>query len=339
MSGSRSNRRAVASIPAEPDVVLRFRTSERQLHWSIAIPFMVCYATALILWFVYNPDPQRPYREIFLWVHRISGFCLLLFPMVTLLRNRRDYRIHLSNIRQAWIWTGSDIKWLGLMGLAAVSKRFQLPEQGKFNAAEKINFMMVMTTYPLYIVTGILLWLPGIAFYSWLIHVAMAALATPLLFGHVFMATVNPDTRVGLEGMVSGFVDRDWARHHYGIWYRETFEKLAEAVPGVEPVSDGNVTRVHLGCGVCNTHPIPVHDGFMLGELSAMETAPCPSCSSDLDSVTIIAEPDALEWILEQLHRGGAGFIPTDGAIPGVGGGGEPVAAEISAAKQFESGR
>ena len=295
---------------ANKDTILRFKASERQLHWSIAIPFMVCYVTALILWFVYNPDPQRPYRELFSWIHRLSGFSLLLFPVVTLLRNRRDYRIHLYNIRQAWIWTLKDIQWLGLMGLAAVSKRFQLPEQGKFNAAEKINFMMVMTTYPLYIVTGILLWLPGIAFYSWLLHVAMAALATPLLFGHIFMATVNPDTRVGLPGMVTGLVDRTWAKHHYGAWYEEIFGTVPEDTR----------TQVYLGCGGCDHHAVPLEGGFLLGDLATMETAPCPSCSSDLDAVTIIAEPEDLEWILAELDRGGAGFIPSDGVIPGLAG-------------------
>jgi len=51
----------------------------------------------------------------------------------------------------------------------------------------------------------------------------MAAVATPLILGHVFMATVNPDTRVGLSGMISGFVNRHWARHHYRRWYDENF--------------------------------------------------------------------------------------------------------------------
>ena len=52
----------------------------------------------------------------------------------------------------------------------------------------------------------------------------LAAIATPLLLGHVFMATVNPDTRPGLRGMITGFVDREWARHHYHLWYVAHFE-------------------------------------------------------------------------------------------------------------------
>jgi formate dehydrogenase subunit gamma len=116
-----------------------------------------------------------------------------------------------------------------MMGLAAVSKRFTLPEQGKFNAAEKINFMTLMSTYPLYILTGLVIWWTDGALLSWLVHFGMAIIATPLIAGHIFMATINPDTRSGLPGMTSGYVDRDWAKHHYTRWYREHFENDQDA--------------------------------------------------------------------------------------------------------------
>lgn len=54
------------------------------------------------------------------------------------------------------------------------------------------------------------------------------------------MATINPDTRVGLPGMTTGMVDRQWASHHYGRWYREHFTEVdvpeaAAAVPLIAP--------------------------------------------------------------------------------------------------------
>ena len=205
--------------------ILRFRKSERHLHWAIAVPFMLCYATALILVFFYNPNPLRPYREIFSVIHRVSGVCLFILPMLAIIKSRKDLRMYYYNIKQAWIWTYEDIKWLFVMGLAAISKRFKLPDQGKFNAAEKINFMMLMSTYPLYIITGMFIWITDGALLSWIIHFGMALIATPLLVGHKFMALVNPETRIGLSGMITGFVDRQWAKHHYTNWYRDQFEE------------------------------------------------------------------------------------------------------------------
>ena len=213
----------VQSLDSDSDRILRFHRSERHLHWAIAIPFMLCYATAVILITVYNPHPARPFRALFSWTHRLSGVSLIILPPLMLLLHWREARRHLQNIRGAWRWTRADAKWLLLVGPATLSSRVSLPDQGKFNAGEKINFMALMSTYPIYALTGALIWLPGTAYMSWVVHVFSAVfVATPLMFGHIFMALVNPDTRVGLSGMITGFVDRHWAKHHYRHWYDET---------------------------------------------------------------------------------------------------------------------
>jgi cytochrome b subunit of formate dehydrogenase len=157
--------------------ILRFAKSERALHWSIAGPFLLSFTTAAILVFVYNTDRSRPYRGVFAGLHRASGIALAVLPMLATLRSRGDARIHLYNIRQAWTWVFDDIKWLSLMMAAAVSERVRLPEQGKFNAAEKLNFMVLMVTYPLYVLTGVLLWVTHVAVLSWLLHFFMAMLS------------------------------------------------------------------------------------------------------------------------------------------------------------------
>jgi formate dehydrogenase gamma subunit len=177
-----------------------------------------------VLVVVYNPDPLRPYREVVSWAHRISGVCLIAFPALAVLRSVGDVRIHFNNVKQAWVWVFADVKWLLLMGFAAISSRVKLPEQGKFNAAQKLNFMMVMSTYPIYIVTGLTMWISGTALLAWLIHFGLAVLATPFIFGHMFMATIPASSRKGLQGMFSGLVDRHWAKHHHARWYRENFE-------------------------------------------------------------------------------------------------------------------
>ena len=194
------------------------------MHWALALPFLTCFLTALVLILYYNPDPGRPWRALFSWTHRFSGLCLIVLPILAAFKSRGDCRVHFYNIKQAWLWTYEDIKWLALMGVAAVSRKVRLPEQGKFNAAEKLNFMNLMVTYPLYILTGLLVWLTDNAFSAWILHLGMAVMVTPLLLGHLFMATVNPASRKGLSGMISGEVDRGWAKHHYGKWYRDHFE-------------------------------------------------------------------------------------------------------------------
>jgi formate dehydrogenase subunit gamma len=219
------DRHARPKAPAmnTPDEILRFRVCERHLHWAIAIPFKICYLTAVTLVLVYNPSPARPYRDVFAWIHRLSGICLATLPPLMLFIHRREFGMHLRNVREAWSWRFDDLKWLLLMGPATLSKKVALPHQGKFNAAEKINFMVVLSTYPIYIATGLAIWFLRPAYVSWMVHFSMAMAATPLVIGHIFMATVNPDTRVGLKGMISGWVSREWAQHHYRYWYDEHF--------------------------------------------------------------------------------------------------------------------
>jgi formate dehydrogenase subunit gamma len=205
--------------------VLRFLRSERLIHWSIAVPFMTCYATGMTLMLFFNLRDEGMSRMVFSWIHRISGCCLIVFPPVSAVWHWKEYKIHLQNVRHALTWTRDDIKWLALMGIAAFNRKLVLPEQGKFNAAEKVNFMMVMCSYATFTVTGVILLMPGTAFLSWIAHVAMALIATPLMLGHIYMAVLNRDTRVGLSGMLSGYVDSEWARHHYARWYRGNFKE------------------------------------------------------------------------------------------------------------------
>ncbi len=216
-----------------PDKIPRFLRTERLLHWALALPFLGCLFSAVALVVVYNPDPTRPYRYVFAWAHRGCGAALFILPSLVLLTSGRHMRVLLYNIRQAWGWRLDDIKWLMLMGPATVFKRIVLPDQGKFNAAEKLNFMMVMVFTPLFIASGIAIWLPDYTsldpFAPWMFHCALAATGLPLILGHMFMAMINPETRVGLSGMITGSVSRTWAQHHYARWYREQFPHLVAA--------------------------------------------------------------------------------------------------------------
>jgi formate dehydrogenase gamma subunit len=186
---------------------------------------MLCFLSGITMKILYNLRDPSLFREFLSATHRISGCALAILPALAIARNWRDYKVHIYNIKVGFSWTIDDLKWLFLVGPATVSKRIVLPEQRKFNAGERLNFMMVMVTYPLFLATGFLLWIEGgHHFLPWLVHISLSLTAPILMFGHIYMAVVNPDTRVGLSGMITGRVDREWAKHHYQRWYRENFE-------------------------------------------------------------------------------------------------------------------
>ena len=297
------------AAPQDEGQILRFRKSERLLHWAIALPFMVCWFTALILVTVYNPDPLRPLRDLFSWVHRLSGVCLIVLPTVVIVRNRDDYRIHLANIKCAWLWSIHDMKWIALMGLAAISKRIVLPEQGKFNAAEKVNFMSVMLACPFFIVTGTLMWLHEFTWMAWLVHGCFALMVSPTMLGHIYMATINPDTKVGLRGMISGYVDREWAKHHYAVWYREHVGKNGPGGGAHREDAHDPDHDVRMNCPSC-TRNLSVSRTWVLQRISSVNALLCPNCGSTFAAINAIPDGGQLQWLKDEIGRRGADSDP-----------------------------
>jgi formate dehydrogenase subunit gamma len=307
-------------VVSYPRQILRFRKSERMLHWAIAIPFTICYASALVLMFGFNLHSEGISRSVFSWIHRTSGACFILFPSLVLLKNIRDYRIHLHNIKHAWTWAFDDVKWLVLFGVAAIFRSIKLPHQGKFNAAEKINFIMTMCSYPVFVVTGVLIWLPGPVFLSWIIHVGFALVATPLMFGHIYMALVNPGTRAGLEGMLTGYVDREWARHHYHRWYHENFghEDRAHGMKVNERQADvrqAMLRPVKIRCPHCTAEHVLSSWLTLLETAYEFQVFTCPTCGGDANKVAVILEPGEGDAILLSLQNAGVKHFAADESL------------------------
>jgi formate dehydrogenase subunit gamma len=289
--------------------ILRFRKTERLVHWAIAIPFLTCFTTAAMMVALQGRVDHPVFRASLSWIHRISGLCLIALPFAAVFRSKGDLRIHIYNVRQAWIWTLSDVRWLAVAGAAAVNKKVALPEQGKFNAAEKLNFMVLMGTYPFYIITGLTIWLTHNAFLSWVVHVSIAIMGAPLVLGHIYMAAINPSSRVGLQGMITGLVDRHWARHHYRRWYEEHFEPAeggAESTPGTHGAGQSVWRRegTHILCAACG-------EGFGLsievsaGDVPAGHPLTCPHCGAPIGRLDSAPAPDNVAAALAGMSAGG----------------------------------
>jgi formate dehydrogenase subunit gamma len=297
-----------SGTPGSPNKIYRFQLGERFLHWALALPFVLLYSSAATLLLTWGEATPRPLHHAAALMHRGAGLCLIVLPPLALVLGIRDWRMHFENIRHGWVWNRDDVRWLILFPKSVADPRVKLPEQGKFNAAEKLNFMMVMATYPLYIVTGLLVWLPGVAFYPWLAHSITAVMGLPLIGGHIFMAAINPSTRIGLGGMFTGWVDREWAQHHYRRWYRERFENN-------QPVRKPADMKTLLGapaeirCQECGG----VHAFDSWHELlrRAFQVAPlfCNNCSAEIAVLSAEASPEVAEAMLLHLESG-RGHMP-----------------------------
>jgi formate dehydrogenase subunit gamma len=187
-------------------LVRRFGPTEIVYHWAQAVPYLFLVGTGAAL-LVHHFRPLGPQARETL---------RLALPLLVVLVG--DTRALLANAREAWVWRRDDVVWLWRMHLKPLFPATTLPPVGKFNAGQKVNFMLVMVAIPTFAASGLVMWLAPGALLAWYVHLATFAVSMPMLGVHLFMATLNPSTRHAMRAMVVGTVAREWAEHHHGAW-------------------------------------------------------------------------------------------------------------------------
>jgi formate dehydrogenase subunit gamma len=154
---------------------------------------------------------RRPLvKDVHLWTAGAWAIALVaIFVLGDRARLRADWR---EIERIDW----DDRRWL--LGRGA--------PQGRFNAGQKVNAIIMSAFAILFVVSGILLWLAAAdADFRWrgpiVVHDTLTVLSIFLVLGHLYLAVLHPTTRHALRGMTLGTVREDWARKHHPKWVEE----------------------------------------------------------------------------------------------------------------------
>jgi len=133
-------------------------------------------------------------------------------------------------VREAEALDRADVTWLKGGPRRVVDHR-GAPEQGWLNAGQKLATAVMLGLLVVLYGTGLVMWLgTGV---TWLrigsgavdVHDLATILFVLLLLGHLYLALLNRATRPALRGIVTGEVDREWARANHGRWVREMEER------------------------------------------------------------------------------------------------------------------
>src|SRR5437588_9254905 len=192
-----------------PARVLRFTASERAFHWLIAVAFFVLLLSGLLM------GKNGSLHNLLYTVHLASGGVLVGGLALIVLRGNR--RALSQTRRDLSTLDALDRQWLA-RAPAAVFKHSPETAAGRFNAGQKVNFMLVTVLFAALFVSGIGLVITGShpvnpGFKA--AHAVAAYTALVLVAGHLYMALINPSTRPALRGMISGKVDAAWARKYH----------------------------------------------------------------------------------------------------------------------------
>lgn len=202
-----TSRRATAT--QEPARVLRFTSSERAFHWLAATSFFVMFVTGLLML------ERGRVSNGMLVAHLVSAGTMVVG--LALIALKGDRRALSRTRRQLTSLDARDREWLARVPAAVLRRAPEIPA-GRFNAGQKVNFMLVSVLFAALFASGVGSLVAGVHPPNPLLKLAHAAAAyTALLVvaGHLYMALVNPSTRPALRGMISGRVDAEWVRRHH----------------------------------------------------------------------------------------------------------------------------
>lgn len=203
------------------ELVPRWSLWDRTVHWVTATLFIVLSITGLSLLFgravlapVFGAEGFAAYAGFAKTLHNYSGpfFVGAIVAMIL-----------------TWVWFNVpnkvDLQWFARGG-GYLNKHVSA---GKSNGGEKVWFWFVVLVGGAVCVTGLILNFPNFGQardtmqISNLIHSVGAIAWIGLFFGHVYMATLG--AKGSLEGMTTGYVSAEWARHHHDLWYEEVKDK------------------------------------------------------------------------------------------------------------------
>jgi formate dehydrogenase subunit gamma len=202
--------RAHVKLDCVASRVQRFTVSERGVHWLSAVAFFSLLVSGVVV------GRRGTFHDVmYAWHLASAGVLVGGVALIALAGDRGALR---STRRELCTFDPEDRKWL-----ATVPSRLRAgapePPAARFNAGQKVNFVLVCILLTALYITGVDTILAGthhnLIFGG---HKLATIGLSVLVAGHLYMAFVNPGTRHALRGVLTGEVDREWAHKHYPRW-------------------------------------------------------------------------------------------------------------------------
>ncbi|MBY6187370.1 formate dehydrogenase subunit gamma [Marinobacter hydrocarbonoclasticus] len=205
-------------------MVYRWSKADVAIHWLGAIPCLLLILTGLTLLagrLIIEPYlGQQTFATMAAIAKPVHDYMAIPFMLGWLLMTVKWAKNQIP--------AKYDIAWFMVVGGYINFGPFKgkHPDAGFANAGEKLWFWTFAAFGAVISASGVILLFPeyvepsrNLSLLSLIIHGVSAIIICAFSIVHIFMATVMSEG--GMECMVSGYCDENWAIQHHNVWYDE----------------------------------------------------------------------------------------------------------------------
>jgi formate dehydrogenase subunit gamma len=234
--------------------------AERISHWLYALFFLVALVSGLLTWIPATREWLGGSRYAFSQSHGYVGAAMVILPL--LLFFVLDRRRLARDVRDVDRWSWDDRRWFWLALRGYTLRGREMPPQGRFNAGQKVNVVLVAALALGFAATGGVLmhkedmpvWLVSRAL--WL-HGILAVVAVALFLGHLAHVVLTKHGREYLGGMIGGTVPEELARERHLRWWEQ---EVAARANGAQVAHGESVDADAVGADLHSADPNSVDE-------------------------------------------------------------------------------
>jgi formate dehydrogenase subunit gamma len=206
------------------------------LHWFNASVWLLELITGLALissplfrvvpqWYISIVEGAFGSRAHMLQFHVALGVAWILVFLVYAVFGFRTY-LRREVLEREIALDRDDFRWLIVRTLGILGRsREPLPQQGIYNAGQKLFALVVYAMIPVVMLTGVVmafqLFGPQVIGWAIVLHFSAVGIVVSGLLIHVYMGAVFPEEKPAFFSMITGSVDELYAYSHHYKWWRE----------------------------------------------------------------------------------------------------------------------
>ena len=207
--------------------IRRFSTVQQWVHWIYAFSFLLLAITGSFLFVpLFRAFATGIAGEASRFLHRVGAVGAIVAVLMYLIFGYRDL---VADLREILPWTREDFKWL--VGAATRyywgGEKGDLPNEGRYNAGQKLNYRIQIVGFFVLLVTGLIMWFgagrvsPGIFQASIILHDIASVFVIGFFLLHLYLTTLHPMTKESITAMITGKVTEEYVKSHHPKWYQQ----------------------------------------------------------------------------------------------------------------------